>query len=276
MITSVTDDPQTTATLDDASPTGAAAGGAPAAAQAAADPADERAACFIDIRGLEKTFSGDGAPVYALRGLDLTVAEGSFLGVMGQSGSGKSTFLAILGGLSHPDAGSVSIDGIDLYKLPGERLADFRREYLGFVFQSFNLVPYLTALENVTLPLAVKKMPSAEKRRRALEVLDHVGLAERGGHLPGKLSGGEQERVAIARALVNEPPLILADEPTGALDSETTVEIMDVFAGLHREGITIVMVTHNPEIQRYFDRTIVLRDGRLDCELPACGAGTPV
>ena len=248
----------------------------PDAARVDAGPADERAARFIDIRGLEKTFSGDGAPVYALRGLDLTVAEGSFLGVMGQSGSGKSTFLSILGGLSHPDAGSISVDGIDLYKLPGERLADFRREYLGFVFQSFNLVPYLTALENVMLPLAVKKMPSSAKRARATDVLRHVGLADRGGHLPGKLSGGEQERVAIARALVNEPPLILADEPTGALDSETTVEIMDVFAGLHREGITIVMVTHNPEIQRYFDRTIVLRDGRLDCELPACETGTPL
>jgi putative ABC transport system ATP-binding protein len=268
MTTSVTDEAQTTTAMPDDE--------APAAAHAGAEPSDERAARFIDVRGLEKTFSGDGAPVYALRGLDLTVAEGSFLGVMGQSGSGKSTFLAMLGGLSHPDAGSISVDGIDLYKLPGERLADFRREYLGFVFQSFNLVPYLTALENVTLPLAVKKMPSAEKRRRALEVLDHVGLVDRAGHLPGKLSGGEQERVAIARALVNEPPLILADEPTGALDSETTVEIMDVFAGLHREGITIVMVTHNPEIQRYFDRTIVLRDGRLDCELPACEVGTPL
>ena len=277
MITSVTDDPQnTTATTSDASLTGAAAGDAPVPAHAVVDPVDERAARFIEVRGLQKTFSGDGAPVYALRGLDLTVAEGSFLGVMGQSGSGKSTFLSILGGLSHPDAGSISVDGIDLYKLAGEHLADFRREYLGFVFQSFNLVPYLTALENVMLPLAVKKMPSSAKRARASDVLEHVGLADRGGHLPGKLSGGEQERVAIARALVNEPPLILADEPTGALDSETTVEIMDVFAGLHREGITIVMVTHNPEIQRYFDRTIVLRDGRLDCELPACDTGVPL
>jgi putative ABC transport system ATP-binding protein len=237
---------------------------------------DQRAARFIEVRGLEKVFAGDAAPVNALRGLDLTVHEGSFLGVMGQSGSGKSTFLAILGGLSHPSAGTVVVDGIDLYALPGERLADFRREYLGFVFQSFNLVPYLTALENVTLPLAVKKMPSADKRARALEVLERVGLADRGGHLPGKLSGGEQERVAIARALVNEPPLILADEPTGALDSETTVEIMELFARLHHEGNTIVMVTHNPEIQRYFDRTIVLRDGRLDCELPACPIDTPV
>jgi putative ABC transport system ATP-binding protein len=247
-----------------------------AAAPAASSGQDERAARFIDVRGLQKTFSGDGAPVHALRGLDLVVPEGSFLGVMGQSGSGKSTFLAMLGGLSHPNAGSIAVDGIDLYALPGERLADFRREYLGFVFQSFNLVPYLTALENVTLPLAVKKMPSADKRSRALEVLERVGLADRAGHLPGKLSGGEQERVAIARALVNEPPLILADEPTGALDSETTVEIMDLFAELHREGNTIVMVTHNPEIQRYFDRTIVLRDGRLECDLPACPADTPV
>ncbi len=264
MSTSVTDDLQTTtATPDDAPLPGATA-------------ADERVARFIDISSLKKTFSGDGAPVFALCGLDLTVAEGTFLGVMGQSGSGKSTLLSILGGLTHPTAGSISVDGIDLYKLPGERLADFRREYLGFVFQSFNLVPYLTALENVTLPLAVKKMPGAEKRRRALDVLEHVGLVDRAGHLPGKLSGGEQERVAIARALVNEPPLILADEPTGALDTETTVEIMDVFAGLHREGITIVMVTHNPEIQRYFDRIIVLRDGRLDCELPACDVGTPL
>jgi putative ABC transport system ATP-binding protein len=234
-----------------------------ALAPPASSAQDERAARFIDVRGLEKTFAGDGTPVHALRGVDLVVPEGTFLGVMGQSGSGKSTFLAILGGLSHPSAGSISIDGIDLYALGGEKRADFRREYLGFVFQSFNLVPYLTALENVTLPLAVKKMPSAEKRERALQVLERVGLSDRGGHLPGKLSGGEQERVAIARALVNEPPLILADEPTGALDSETTVEIMDLFAELHRDGNTIVMVTHNPEIQRFFDQTIVLRDGRL-------------
>jgi putative ABC transport system ATP-binding protein len=227
-------------------------------------PRDERVARFIDIRGLEKTFSGDGAPVCALRGLDLTVAEGTFLGVMGQSGSGKSTFLSMLGGLSHPTGGSIAVDGIDLYALPGERLADFRREYLGFVFQAFNLVPYLTALENVMLPLAVKRMPAAEKRTRARDVLKRVGLSGRSRHLPGKLSGGEQERVAIARALVNEPPLVLADEPTGALDSETTFEIMDLFAALNREGITIVMVTHNPEIERYFDRIIVLRDGRLE------------
>jgi putative ABC transport system ATP-binding protein len=233
--------------------------------EAVDDACVERSAeCFIDIRGLEQVFSGDGAPVHALQGLDLAVAEGTFLGVMGQSGSGKSTFLSILGGLCRPSGGSVLVDGIDLYGLPGERLADFRREYVGFVFQSFNLLPYLTALENVMLPLAVKRMPSAEKRERAASVLEHVGLSGRAGHLPGKLSGGEQERVAVARALVNEPPLILADEPTGALDSRTAAQTMELFARLNDDGMTIVMVTHNQETERYFDRTITLRDGRLD------------
>jgi putative ABC transport system ATP-binding protein len=224
---------------------------------------------FIEIDSLTKTFSGGDTPVRALRGLDLSVGEGTFLGVTGQSGSGKSTFLSILGGLCHPTSGTVTVDGIDLYALKGERRADFRREYLGFVFQSFNLVPYLTALENVTLPLAVKRMPGADKRRLASDVLARVGLAGRMHHLPNMMSGGEQERVAIARALVNEPPLILADEPTGALDSATSVEIMELLKELSREGLTIVMVTHNPETHVYFDRTIVLRDGRLDHELLA-------
>ena len=225
----------------------------------------------------EKTFSGDGAPVHALRGLDLVVPEGAFLGVMGQSGSGKSTFLAMLGGLSHPTAGQ--------HRRRRHRpLRAARRA-------ARRLPPRVPRLRlPVVQPRAVpdgarERHPAAggqedagrpRSARRALEVLERVGLADRAGHLPGKLSGGEQERVAIARALVNEPPLILADEPTGALDSETTVEIMDLFAELHREGNTIVMVTHNPEIQRYFDRTIVLRDGRLDCELPACAVDTPV
>jgi putative ABC transport system ATP-binding protein len=227
----------------------------------------EQPDAFIDIQALTKTFAGEGTPVYALRGLDLAVVEGTFLGVMGQSGSGKSTFLSILGGLCHATSGSVSVDGIDLYALKGERLADFRREYLGFVFQSFNLVPYLTALENVALPLAVKRMPITEKRRLASAVLERVGLAARLHHLPAMMSGGEQERVAIARALVNEPPLILADEPTGALDTQTSTEIMELLRDLNRDGLTIVMVTHNPETQTYFDRTIILRDGVLDREL---------
>ncbi len=221
------------------------------------------AGSFIDIQGLEMAFDGDAGVVHALKGIDLALEEGTFLGVMGHSGSGKSTFLSILGGLCHPTKGTVRVDGIDLYRLPGERLADFRREYLGFVFQSFNLVPYLTALENIMLPLSVKRMPAAEKRERALEVLARVGLAQRAQHLPSQLSGGEQERVAIARALVNEPPLVLADEPTGSLDTATAAEVMQLLAELNGEGLTMVMVTHNPENREFFHRTVYLRDGAL-------------
>lgn len=223
---------------------------------------------FIEISGLKKIYSSGADRVEALGGIDLTIDEGTFVGVMGQSGSGKSTFLSVLGGLSHPTAGTVSVDAIDLYALGSERLADFRREYLGFVFQSFNLIPYLTALENVMLPLAVKRMPAAEKRERAGEVLERVGLAARADHLPSQLSGGEQERVAIARALVNSPPLILADEPTGSLDTATSEEVMALLQELNGEGQTIVMVTHNRENRDYFHRTVVLRDGLLADDRP--------
>jgi len=216
---------------------------------------------FLEISELEKTYISDAEKVEALKGIDLAVEEGTFLGVMGHSGSGKSTFLSILGGLSHPTAGTVTVDGIDLFALGPEHLADFRREYLGFVFQSFNLVPYLTALENVMLPLSVKRMSIADKRDRANKVLDRVGLAGRASHLPCQLSGGEQERVAIARALVNRPPLILADEPTGSLDASTSEQVMALLQELHACGQTIVMVTHNPENRSWFDRTVVLRDG---------------
>jgi putative ABC transport system ATP-binding protein len=219
---------------------------------------------FIDISGLQKSYITGAERVDALRGLDLAVEEGTFLGVMGQSGSGKSTFLSILGGLCRPSGGTIAVDGIDLYALPGERLADFRREYLGFVFQAFNLVPYLTALENVMLPLAVKRMKTSEKKERARAVLARVGLSEREKHLPNQLSGGEQERVAIARALVNRPPLLLADEPTGSLDTSTSKEIMDLLQELNSEGQTIVMVTHNAENRSWFHRTVVLRDGRIE------------
>jgi len=218
---------------------------------------------LIQLNGLSKHFTNGADCVSALHSLDLTVEEGSFLGVMGPSGSGKSTLLALLGGLNQPSDGRVQIDGIDLYALSGEKRADFRREYLGFVFQSHNLVPYLTALENVMLPLAVSRMKEAEKRRSAAEVLERVGLKDRLLHLPQQLSGGEQERVAIARALVNHPPLILADEPTGSLDSTTSEQVMELFSELHREGQTIVMVTHNRDNLPWFDRTIFLRDGRI-------------
>jgi len=218
---------------------------------------------FIQLKQLGKTYNSDAVGVTALDAINLEIAEGTFLGVMGPSGSGKSTFLSILGGLCHPTTGQVVVDEIDLYALGSEKRADFRREYLGFVFQSFNLIPYLTAVENVMLPLAVKKLPVREKRDMAQTVLQRVGLEPRLDHLPSQLSGGEQERVAIARALVNAPPLILADEPTGSLDSGTSHEIMELFSDLNKEGQTIVMVTHNDEIRDYFDRTLLLRDGKV-------------
>lgn len=218
---------------------------------------------FIEIQQLRKTYSNAADCIIALDRLGLEIAEGTFVGIMGPSGSGKSTFLSILGGLCHPTSGRVLIDGIDLYALDSEKRADFRREYLGFVFQSFNLIPYLTARENVMLPLAVKKLPAGQKRELADQVLERVGLADRISHLPNQLSGGEQERVAIARALVNAPPLILADEPTGSLDTATSREIMELFRQLNADGQTIVMVTHNEENRPSFNRTIVLRDGAV-------------
>jgi putative ABC transport system ATP-binding protein len=221
---------------------------------------------FIEISGLKKRYTGEADCVEALKGIDLSVEEGTFLGVMGPSGSGKSTLLTLLGGLCRPTAGELIVDGIDLCALGQEKLADFRREYLGFVFQLFNLVPYLNAIENVMLPLAVKRMPAAEKRQRAAGVLERVGLSGRAGHLPSQLSGGEQERVAIARALVNAPPLVLADEPTGSLDTATSTEIMTLLRELNEEGQTIVMVTHDPENRSWFHRTVVLRDGLIESD----------
>jgi putative ABC transport system ATP-binding protein len=216
---------------------------------------------LIKINGLTRNFTNGADCVTALRKVDLDVAEGSFLGVMGPSGSGKSTLLSVLGGLCQPTTGRVAIDDIDLYALSQERLADFRREFLGFIFQAHNLIPYLNALENVMLPLAVAKLPGSEKQQRARAVLERVGLAHRMLHLPQQLSGGEQERVAIARALVNNPPLLLADEPTGSLDTTTSMQIMALLEGLHQDGQTIVMVTHNPDNIPWFNRTIALRDG---------------
>lgn len=206
--------------------------------------------------------SGEGA-VAALRGIDLTVETGEFVCIMGQSGSGKSTLLTILGGMCHPTAGTVEVDGTALYGLNDDGLADFRARHFGFVFQSFHLVPYLTALENVMLPLAPLKLAAEEKRSMAAEALAQVGLAGKEGRLPGKMSGGEQERVAIARAVVNRPAILFADEPTGNLDSATSDQVMGLFAQLHQAGQTIVMVTHNPENGSYAQRTIRLKDGQL-------------
>lgn len=218
---------------------------------------------LIELRTVSKYYESAGERVAALKDLHLNIDAGEFIAVMGPSGSGKSTLLNILGGLSHPAVGKLLVDGIDIYQLKGEKLADYRREYVGFVFQSFQLIPYLTILENVMLPLAILPSRNGDRRDVALRVLEKVDLAEKGRRLPNQLSGGEQERVAIARALVNSPPIILADEPTGNLDSGTGKDIMELLSALNSEGQTIIMVTHNPENARYAHRVIQLKDGQV-------------
>lgn len=218
---------------------------------------------LIAVQEVKKTYETKGVLVHAINGISLEILKGESVAVMGQSGSGKSTLLSILGGLNPPSEGSVTIGGVDLYALSPEKRADFRLTRLGFVFQQFQLIPYLTALENVMLPLTTLKISLKEKRMRALEVIRKVGLDGQMNRLPGEISGGEQERVAIARALVNHPPLILADEPTGSLDTRTGTEIMELFQALNREGQTILMVTHNPVNTSYMGRTIIMKDGVL-------------
>ena len=218
---------------------------------------------LIDIRNLRKEYQSGGESVEALRGISLTIEDGEFITIMGQSGSGKSTLLSILGGMNHPTSGEVNMAGIQLYELPGERLADFRAENLGFVFQSFHLISYLNAMENVMLPLAISKMNGRDQNAAALKALERVGLGTKGNRLPNQLSGGEQERVAIARAIVNTPHILLADEPTGNLDSKTSDQVMGLFRELNTAGQTIVMVTHNSSYSSYSDRTIQLRDGQI-------------
>ncbi len=223
---------------------------------------------FIVVQNVGKTYreNGAAAPVPVLSTVNFDVHEGEFVCLMGPSGSGKSTLLTIVGAMNHPSSGKVLVDGIDVYALNDERRADFRREYLGFVFQQHHLLPYLNAAENVMLPLATLKAASKEKRERALAVLEKVGLSGKANRLPNQLSGGEQGRLAIARAIVNEPPLILADEPTGTLDTKTGNEIMEVFLKLNSQGQTIFMVTHNPENAALADRTLHIRDGLLERE----------
>jgi putative ABC transport system ATP-binding protein len=217
------------------------------------------------IQGLDlvKEYGSGQGTVRALAGVSLEIQAGEFAAVMGESGSGKSTLLSILGALLTPTSGRYVVDGIDVYALSPDRQADFRREYLGFVFQSFHLIPYLTALENVMLPLATASLGRAEQRAKAELALARVGLKDKGRRLPNQLSGGEQERTALARAIVNEPPLLLADEPTGNLDTRTSGEIMALFQALTAEGVTIVMVTHSPQCAAAAGRLISLSDGRL-------------
>ena len=219
---------------------------------------------LIEIKKLNKAYESGDECVLALCDVDLNIERGEFISVMGPSGSGKSTLLTILGGLNHPTKGDVVIDEIPIYRLPLEKLADFRREYLGFIFQSFQLIPYLTVAENVMLPLSITQKTNREQVKMAEEILERIGLRGKERRLPDQLSGGEQERVAIARALVNSPPILMADEPTGNLDSKTGKEIMDLFKSLNEEGQTIVMVTHNPENTAFSTRTIFLQDGRVN------------
>ena len=216
---------------------------------------------LIEIRNVTKHYTSGDDVVEALRGVDISIAAGEFISIMGQSGSGKSTLLSVLGGMNHPTSGEVEMAGISIYQLPGEKLADFRAEKLGFVFQSFHLIPYLTAIENVMLPLAITKTGAQEQKNAARQALEQVGLGAKLDRLPNQLSGGEQERVAIARAIVNKPHILLADEPTGNLDSKNSETVMALFRELNAAGQTVVMVTHNPEIGAYADRTINLKDG---------------
>ncbi len=218
---------------------------------------------MIQLNDVTKVYNADGMPVTALQGVTFTVDEGEFVGLVGPSGSGKSTLLTILGAMNPPTAGTLMIDDIDVYSLSLEWQADFRHEYVGFLFQQLQLIPYLTALENVMLPLAVARLSRQEKVRLATEMLARMGLAGKERRLPGQLSGGEQGRVAVARALVNDPPLLLADEPTGNLDSATGEQVLSLFRELHRQGQTIVMVTHNPEAAAQADRVVHILDGQI-------------
>lgn len=218
---------------------------------------------FLEASNLSKQYGSAGEPVHAVRDISLCVEAGEFLAVMGESGSGKSTLLSMLGALNTPTTGTFHVDGLPVGELGIDQRADFRREYIGFVFQSFHLVPYLTVTENVMLPLATSDRPRREKLALAQRALDRVGLGEKGGRLPSQISGGEAERVAIARALVNEPPILMADEPTGNLDSATSREIMRLLEDLNDQGMTIIMVTHSHECASHARRLVRIADGRI-------------
>ncbi|MHB9098043.1 MAG: ABC transporter ATP-binding protein [Syntrophales bacterium] len=217
----------------------------------------------IEAQQIAKQYGkGDGA-VTALKGVSFTIDAGEFVAVMGESGSGKSTLLSIVGTLNSPTAGRLMVDDVDVYALAKDKRADFRRESIGFVFQNFNLIPYLTLAENVMLPLATIREKRVKKRSMAFAALERVGLSQKTDRLPSQISGGEQERVAIARAIVGRPPIILADEPTGNLDSRTGKEIMGIINTLNSEGITIIMVTHNSDYAAYAHRVLRVADGQL-------------
>jgi putative ABC transport system ATP-binding protein len=219
----------------------------------------------IQLQAIHKTYHTGEVDVHAVRGVTLDIAQGEFVALMGASGSGKSTMMNIIGCLDRPTQGKYLLDGIDVSQLSRDELADIRNQKLGFVFQCFNLLSRTTALENVELPMLYtrRRLGGQSQRERALKALDTVGLADRADHKPNQLSGGQQQRVAIARALSNEPSLLLADEPTGNLDTRTSIDIMGVFQKLNDLGMTIVMVTHELDIAQYTKRMVVMRDGKL-------------
>lgn len=215
----------------------------------------------IDIQGITKTYVNGKLSVPVLHGIDLVVNKSEFVSIMGPSGSGKSTFMNILGCLDRPTTGSYRLNGDEVATLSDDELAYVRNKQIGFVFQSFNLLTKLTALENVALPMIYAGVNKKMRIERATQLLQSVGLGERMDHLPSELSGGQRQRVAIARALANNPAIIMADEPTGNLDSKSTIDVMNIFRGLHNEGRTILLVTHEPDIATYASRNVVLKDG---------------
>ncbi len=218
---------------------------------------------IIQLSGITKTYATGEVEVRALIDVDLTIEKGEMAAIMGPSGSGKSTLMNIIGCLDQPTKGSYLFEGREVATLAKRELSALRLSAFGFVFQGFQLIARTTALDNVALPLVYADVPAAERRLRAMEALRRVGLAGREHHTPAQLSGGQQQRVAIARALVNRPRLILADEPTGALDTRTSVEVLGLLQSLHGSGITVVLVTHEPDIAAYADRRLVVRDGRI-------------
>lgn len=218
---------------------------------------------MLTLNNISKSYKLGKEEVPILKHINLTVQAGEFLAIMGPSGSGKSTLMNIIGCLDRPTSGTYTLDQIDILKGKDGALAEIRNESIGFVFQTFHLLPRLTALQNVELPMIYNKVKKKERRQRAYEALEKVGLKDRISYKPPKLSGGQKQRVAIARALVNQPRFILADEPTGALDTKSSEQILSLFSELHREGKTIIMITHDPDVAKKADRTVFIRDGEL-------------
>lgn len=228
---------------------------------------DSNSTPIISARHLHKTYTMGDVEVHALRGVSLDIHNGEFVAIMGASGSGKSTFMNILGCLDVPNKGDYLLDNINVGKLDKNQLALIRNQKIGFVFQGFNLLSRTSALENVELPMFYTNVSNKDRAERATEALRIVGLADRRDHMPNQLSGGQQQRVAIARALVNKPSLILADEPTGNLDSRTSVEVMEIFQQLNDRGITILIVTHEPDIAEYTKRNVIFKDGKIKSDM---------